>query len=480
MTKFEEKKHRPGPYAASGESRGSAATPNHHGDKGYQIQAPEVQAPETMDISVASEANSSSSGAIGEVGGSHITQEHNPTEVLEFHKTFQIYSAGFQFKKQSSTFLSTVIDWTTWFTDAGSNVLTTPLSVIDPNALPWFLSEVEYANLPVGATAKHCHIRVTPLGYRLPFATNEATSTYANSQTLVQIAKAIGLNNSMNGLVGGYEADPADLSTVTSQKISNMATLTSMLYGDVANSAIGANMGIPRHNNYYFSVLTNKANNTPNLMPYLEISNVNDNKGLPFIDYRYEYKEAMLKLPSNSQFGPVQNGGGIWEGKNPQTWGKRVGGTTSRADNDNRLLELYGNTSISAAPQFAYNSVIEKAPYMSRYYNKTNSPRYPPLISFGVMPVQSNAALSSTVSFADVVIQWQVETTLLIEYQLNFFSPTTDIFYLDFYDPSFGLPNSAMTRAADNMLLIQNRKTVTDNSAGTIVIPNKGPFRPAS
>ena len=43
-----------------------------------------------------------------------------------------------------------------------------------------------------------CPIKVTPLGYRLPFATNETDSTYTNSQTLIQIGYGIGINNQMN------------------------------------------------------------------------------------------------------------------------------------------------------------------------------------------------------------------------------------------------------------------------------------------
>lgn len=421
-------------------------------------------------------------GVAGGTGSSQVPvvthERHNPSGTLSMCKTFQIYSAGYQMSVQPFTFVTNIVNWNNWLVDANSTIITTPLSVIDPNALPWYMTETEWNNLPVGTTAIRANIKLTPLGYRLPFATNEATSSYANSQTLVQVSTAVGINTAINGLVSGYDTSTDDLTKVTAQKSNSFSTLTAMLYGDANN--IGCNVGIPRHNNNYYTLITNKSNRTPNLIPYLEISNVNDVKGTTLVDFNYEFREGLLKAPSTTQFAQIKDGAAIWEGKNPQLWGSRVGGTTTRADNSNRLLELRGSRSTRTMP-FAYNTIIDKAPYMSRFYNQVHSPEYPPLLAFGVMPVQSNAALATTVSFADVVVQWQVETCLEMSYQLNFVSPLLDVFYLNAYDPVFGMGFDTSQMAANtNSLKLQNRHTYSLPSGigGTLSMPNQGPFKP--
>nr|QTE03804.1 MAG: putative VP1 protein [Phoenicurus auroreus parvoviridae sp.] len=406
-----------------------------------------------------------------------ITERSNRTSTGIFRKNFQIYSAGYQFSKMNNTFIKGPPDWSEVLDATTSTILTTPLSVIDPNALPWYMTQTEWNNLPTGSTALDCTIKVTPVGYRLPFATNDTQSGYANSQTLVQVLDAVGLNTALNAIITGYTSEDTDFSKVTNQAAVNFDVLVRMLYGGATD--IGCNTGIARHNNFYFVSATPTGNCTPNLMEYINIHNINDVKGTPLINYSYKFKEGLLKAPSTTQFKQVRTGAGIWEGKNPQLWGSRIGGSTDGADTSARLLQLTGARSISDIT-FQYQNLIEKCAYMSRYATQIHSPEYVPLVCFGVLPVQANPALATLASFANVVAQWDVETTLRVQYDFNFLSPNIDTYYLHLYDPIFGDNDLGTQTTSHPYLLIANRRyyASTDWTGGTIAIPNKGPFRP--
>ena len=135
----------------------------------------------------------------------------------------------------------------------GVTATETPLNVVDPNQLVWYMSQTEYNLMPKGAYATQIKMKVTPLGYRLPFATNDAASGYANAQTLVQIAHGVGLEHSFPVAMMSYTAADNDLTKVTgvTDPWASKDRLHTMLYGTGANAAIPAVYGVPRHNNSY-------------------------------------------------------------------------------------------------------------------------------------------------------------------------------------------------------------------------------------
>lgn len=116
----------------------------------------------------------------------------------------QLYSAGLQFRKLMPPF-------TTQCPSSSWSAMTTPMVELSPNMLPLFMSPDEYNNLQENLWAVKCHMKVTPLGYRLPFVTNEVDSTYANSQTLVQAIYGVGLQKIFNFHASGLRVDNSDL-----------------------------------------------------------------------------------------------------------------------------------------------------------------------------------------------------------------------------------------------------------------------------
>ena len=155
---------------------------------------------------------------------------NNASRVV-YKKAFQIYSGGYQFQHIDTAAINGAL--TAAIFTPGITATETPLNVVDPNQLVWYMSQAEHNLLPRGAYATQIKMKVTPLGYRLPFATNDAASGYANAQTLVQIAHGIGLEHSFPVAMMSYTAADTDLTKVTgiTDPFRSANRLHTMLYG---------------------------------------------------------------------------------------------------------------------------------------------------------------------------------------------------------------------------------------------------------
>ena len=171
------------------------------------------------------------------------------------------------------------------------------------------MSKAEYSLLPRGAYATQIKMKVTPLGYRLPFATNDAASGYANAQTLVQIAHGVGLEHSFPVAMLSYTAADTDLTKVTgiTDPFATKDRLHTMLYGTGADAGIPATYGVPRHNNSYAVIISPDKDEKILLDQFYTIQNINDIKGTPIINYSYETKNGILSKPYNWLDGCLQN-----------------------------------------------------------------------------------------------------------------------------------------------------------------------------
>lgn len=155
------------------------------------------------------------------------------------------------------------------------------------------MSPAEWSNITRGTYATSCKIKITPLGYRLPFAINDTKAGYANSQTLVQIAHGVGIEMDAPVIKAKYNVADTDLTEVISVERYFDTETSSHLYG---SNQISCSFGIPRHINQYAMFCTW---NTFNLMKYITISNINDTKGMPVIDYSHEFKNGLLWFPKD-------------------------------------------------------------------------------------------------------------------------------------------------------------------------------------
>ena len=345
-----------------------------------------------------------------------------------FKKCFQIYTAGLQFKKATANPFYSDVDWAASADQpliSSANILATPLASINPNQLPIYLTQAEYDQLPNFAYATTCRIKVTPLGYRLPFATNETDSTFANSQTLIQIGYGIGINNQMNCAEAAYALDTTDLTLIDSATI-NIATngnpLTDTLYGySPAGFTIGANVGVPRYWNRYLQLIyqnngTNEPS-TPNLLDMISVVNINDCKGAPCCDYEYSFKNGLIKLTNANNLNQQFEIGNcrVPNGCESTMFGTRrfsnYGTATQRYSQQDYSSNQY-LTAATTDPRMDYYSMIDKADSLVRQQNQRTSPDHAPLVTFGCMPVQSNAAMAPTATFAHAAVQWCIETEL--------------------------------------------------------------------
>lgn len=424
------------------------------------------------------QAGSSLPGGTGsDVMATIIKNPHLPTNLFVFKKTWQLYTGGFQFNQ---------VDIPTFFPEAEQNqlfgtnvrILLTPLACLDPNMLPFYMSELEFDELPSFSIAKACKIKVTPLGYRLPFQTNEASAGYANSQTLVQIAHSVGLNTMYNMANTNYTINTADPTLVTTA-LAAQPDYVALLYGD--QTYVGGRAGRPVHLNQYTGIIyqssdrANAPSSTPNLLDNIHIQNVNDCKGTPIINYQHEFKNGLLKMARddtgllNSQrqaLNPTVATRNVYlaEGVNHISHTSYFKNTTTTAtegsvsDDSNRF----------ANPSNVYQLNIEKSQWMQNQIAQHQSPDWAPMLHFGCMPVPSNFALSPTETYAAAVVQWQVECELLVECNLNSIQSNDQIRYIKSYDPIFRNDDS-YNKNWGRGIYICNRRTASNVIEGNLV-----------
>nr|QTE04091.1 MAG: VP1 [Motacilla cinerea ambidensovirus] len=357
-----------------------------------------------------------------------------------FSKRFQIYTGGFVYTKKDRNFLPTAKQ--AIFNDYAA-FYTTPLACINPNTLAIYMTPAEYGSLNSWTYAKTCRIKITPIGFRLPFATNEVASTFANSQTLVQIGHSVGINNQYNMIEAGYTTSDAD-TTLPTGLVAYDPDLT--LYG--TDGSIGANMGVPRHWNRYTTLIRNvgsrKWQGSPNLLDMIQVQNVIDTKGVPIINYKYDFKNGIIRLSPNdvnvqrlvlAQDVEIPLGNQI----------NRFNASSTQTEiTTDSIVQKNMVTPVQAAftGMYSYNTPIDKAMFMVRQLSHDLTPDHPPLLHFGVLPVQSNPVNAPSATFANVAMVWEVETELHTETSTGYINPDTIALNLKSWDPMLYIPEA--------------------------------------
>lgn len=354
---------------------------------------------------------------------------------VTFKKTHMIQCESFKWARYSGDdwSLYNATDNGTCRDSSGYNI-TTSLQVIDPNVFPLYMTNSEYMNLPVGSYAIRSKIRLTPIGYRLPFPTGDDKSTYANSQTLIQVGHAIGLENMMPVTVASYtstEADPVHIATQI--QCNYPKELAQKLLGLSAPSPadLGGAYGIPRHVNAY-AVIGLPGNKDVMLNQYMAVENANDVRGQTITDYSYEFKNGMIKPPSNWTTSFLAGAAGSNGGAYVDIGFK---GQPTRRMQSLASTNIYDVPNFISPPNFGYYHSIEKSPTFQVIVGNEQSPKYPSRIYFGGMAVQSNPVTSPTPTFVSCVHTYKLETELEVFVP---FSPLTinEFHYpLTYYDP---------------------------------------------
>lgn len=326
----------------------------------------------------------------------------------------------------------------------GWNVATS-LQVIDPNCFANYMTDAEYTNLPIGSYATKCRIRLTPIGYRLPFPTGDDKSTYANSQTLIQVAHAVGLENMMPMTVASYTATESDPVTIATKSSNNLPSeLKNKFYGiGSGNTDIVSCYGVPRHINAY-AIIGLPGNKDVLLDQYMAVENANDVRGQTITDYTYEFKNGMIKLPTNwcSNFlaGASGNRGGAFVDLGFKGQPIRRMQTLSATNVSNPSI-------FSNSDDVGYDYNIEKAPAFQVQVGNEQSPKYPARIYFGGMAVQSNPVSSGTPTFVSCVHTYKIETELEVFVPFTPLTCDAQYFPLSYWDPVTIDPKSAIWTA---------------------------------
>nr|UCS96320.1 MAG: VP1 [Parvoviridae sp.] len=372
------------------------------------------------------QSGSSEPGGQGaDVGGSLIIRdsESAPRGKLRFKHTFQIQTPSVQF-----TSINTSAAFVPKNCVLGTNFLSTPLCTIDPNQLALYMTQAEYGQLPGHSWAEKCRIKCTPLGYRAPFATNEPTSVFANSQTVVQCCYAIGLNKIFNGVLAPY--------TFTSPtKPANFNGDAKLPAGTQIYES-PATCGEAIWWNSFYSVMYDPSDGWPTLSKFINVTNINDCKGVPAVNYEYNFKNGRLKYRNKTAQSKYWNGI-IPEGNNNIMYSYRGLNQSSPAARAAKWDSVSGQTlgtSDDMATLFGYDSVIEKAAFVTNNAGNSMTPDSPPLVHVGVMPLSTDMT-QGTYNYAPLIAIWEIECELTVGYSMDYVSSVGEIDMIQASDP---------------------------------------------
>lgn len=356
-------------------------------------------------------------GSGADVGGSVVIRDANAASrgKMTFKHAFQVQTPSLQFQAKPFHVTNALM--------TGTRGLATPLCSLDPDNLALYMTPVEYAQLPLNCWATGCRIKVTPLGYRAPFATNDPSSVFANSQTVVQIAHGIGLNKILNGFCCRYSISTQDPTEVSSFDAGTDLPADADLYQTAAAC------GEPIWWNCFYTPIVEEGDVFPNLSRFIDVQNINDTKGLPVVDYEYNFKNGRLKGNQYTCQNWRQWAGIIPEGFNTVNPSyrstNRYNVASAQAANSlsiNGVGLAFGNLDSSTLQSlFGYHSRIEKAAFVQNNAGNQQTPDSPPLVHFGVMPLSSNTSMP-TYKYSPLIAVWEIQCELDVEYSTNYIS----------------------------------------------------------
>ena len=377
------------------------------------------------EISKFEEKDASGANPGGQVTAMAIRRPYEFGAVKKYNKTFQLYTAGYKWAKHGNdtTFAPSPALWST---DSVLNI--TSLAVLDPSNLYMYMTPAQRNQLTAGDYAKSCRIRCTPLGFRLPFSTLDTESTWANSATLVQTVHGIGIESHIPTRLARYESATSKLAEVTGLHDPSADDQIKTLYGSTSLDDIPASWMIPRHWNQYAHFIAHK-DEVLDLGPYYEINNLQDVKGASIIDYKYEFKNGMLVAPKTMLDHASANLVVDMRMDVPGVTGKQSHPVPDHATENVGFKPDNGLYDVDIG--------IEKSHILNVLCDNVQSAKAAPKVYFGVLPIQSNAPLAPTANFADVVVQWCIETELVVDC-MNTPVYNNDVHYFStkFWDPS--------------------------------------------
>nr|UQT02527.1 structural protein [Red mite densovirus 1] len=362
-----------------------------------------------------------------------ITHPHRPG-AFTFRRIFQWTTMAFPFQ------LSNVHTWMggeetfTAFKERDLSMYFLPLCALPVDHLLFYMSLAEWQELPPRCHAKKCRVKATPIGYRMPFATNSANSVWANSELIIQLMSSVGIDRQFATIEGpivfngmkpqGYHP-PAEHDNDGTWFVKEG-------YHDSAFTLS------PMHFNRYTTIASKEY---PHVSKYYNIFNYPDCKGVPLLNYDYTFgcapitslEDAMARVVNPDTNIPMGHTNVMFS---EQSAGGRQYATPGRRDNR-----------IEVSPFMK----IEKSNWMTYHSDEYHVGKTQPGAYIGCMPVRTTGYTVSNqeIQYAEVIVQWVIETELEVSWDSEHGSEHPGSYrillsYLN--DPNIRLTHATQTR----------------------------------
>lgn len=313
------------------------------------------------------------------------------------------------------------------------NKLMTPLAAVPANQLSLYMARSEYDLLPSGSRAVSCRVKITPKGFRTSFATQQATSSYSNSNHTLFGVHAIGLNTSHFGKI--YEVAGRNATKpmiVTQTKDCDFESFKKIMWGKeppitkdtTIKSELPMCIGVHRSLPYYWNMHQYQVQDGTNLNP----ARCNKNLGWPFlretmtewdfaghvnkpvVDYSYNFNHGLIK--SRDGFFAMDEDGTSTFGilSNQQLYAQ-----TYITDKNGQMVSNIGS-SVPKKRQLisGYDLEIEK-PFCGQWAKVYGDMQRQPLPFIGIQPILANHPGVAELDYTNCQATWLIETELVVD-----------------------------------------------------------------
>lgn len=348
---------------------------------------------------------------------------------------------------------------------------TTPYARIPCNGIPFYMSPIEFAHLPLGTEVKKCSVSIRAISHRTPFVTQTSTVKAVNAISGLTCMYGFGLNNKYQGINLKYVTTASDPCIVTGitpcqyegcepdmfwgKRVTTDGTLPN--YED-----IGANFGrtIPI-SQYYTHYIPLKANDEflPNIYEDIETFALsNTSEAGPTIDWEYRPQICILK-PMGTSFGYYYNQKNKYETRikygmklrsaaqyrrltNRLTWNAPEVMVDSDYPSISRSMTGRNLDPFTDYKSF-YTTYIEHCGSSMHGLQEYGGGLYPPSLHVGMMPNNAFYQTPDMKAIQSTVVDWEVTTHIDLESSTQMLDP-----YM-----SFQPPNSVSTFNIDEITI---------------------------
>lgn len=371
---------------------------------------------------------------------SHIHSESDNTILHHIHKPISqfktgklvfshsriMYTYGYQYK-------SIMAAETT--EDSGKQLLlVTPYARVPCHTLPFYMTNNEFNNLPLGSKGKSFACVVTPLGFRTPFITNSAGINSVNSNLLVHGMFAFGLNNKYNGTNMNITTAASDPMIVTSIAIpKDDGCSIKDLWGipikktdtALAFDNIPACFGNKKPLKSYYCQNVEVYEGGPGLpvlMNDMNIFTFMNGSGNPIIPWEYRPQVCVLKTAEPYPFFRALNG--TAGSRHNIMYGSKVPfATAAIIDTDTSSKKFtFSKTEnfVKQSIDIPYTTTIEQSGNIMHGLNEYGGGVHPPSLHVGVLPVNAYSTDVQDSKVQEVIALFKIDTMCEVEYSYDF------------------------------------------------------------